>query len=519
MNNVCYSELEHQFSLDALDDWETTSGLVESAIRMMRDRLPEAEARIFSHASEAREYREIDREGLSSIPEDSLFIACLSMCGSGVPLSSFFNDFVPDDSLLRYLLEDSYGGFYIVPVVHRFSLLAFILLCAPEGAEKPDTILPAEASFLVDLIGRLRINLYAASIADSRQRELLKLAEFPQVLRSRQSVAELTSRILDDLQKEVAFDAGVYYEFEEYLDRLLPVVWQGIPEAPPVLAPGDGISGHTMVNRKAISVPDRARHPSFSHIEGEAFLQGSFLSVPIYTDKRLIGVVSLCRYSDNPHPLGVEHRYTLEIAASFLATEINNRQLYDELEQSYFSTVSSLSRALEAKDHYTRGHSERVMTLAVGIAHELGLSAESTRRIRYAAILHDIGKIGISDSIITKQSSLTTVEYAEIKRHTDIGYDIVNDSRFFEDIRDLIKYHHEKMDGTGYYAKQKGDYPWEAMIISIADIYDALTSERPYREAFSESRALKSLEELIGIHFDRRIFDAFKSWLSRSRSD
>jgi HD-GYP domain-containing protein (c-di-GMP phosphodiesterase class II) len=108
------------------------------------------------------------------------------------------------------------------------------------------------------------------------------------------------------------------------------------------------------------------------------------------------------------------------------------------------------------------------------------------------------------------------MEFAEIKKHTEIGYDIVNENGFFGEIRDLIRYHHEKMDGTGYYAKQNGDYPWEAMIISLADIYDALASDRPYRLAFSTAEALDALEQLVGVNFDERIFAAFRTWIAEN---
>ncbi len=506
-------ELERQFSLDELDDWHTAAGLVDSALSMIETRFPTTTAHAFVHVSEAREYREITREGLASIPDDSLFIACLAMCGSGAPLKTVFDDYVPDEMLLRQLLEGVYGGFYIVPVVHRFSLLAFVLLCSKGGS--PREITCEQTAFMAELTSRLRINLYASSIADGRQRELLRLAEYPAALHRRMTVADLSAHLLEDLQPEVAFDRGVYYEYEEYLNMLIPIVWAGIGSEPPRLMAGKGLSGHTIERRKALYVPDRGKHPSFSTMTEEPFIEGSFISVPIQTGKRLIGVVTVARNPDSHEPFGVEHRYTLEIAAAFAASEINNRQLYDELEQSHFSTVSSLTRALEAKDHYTRGHSERVMSYAVGIAEELGLSREAIRRIRYAAILHDIGKIGISDSIISKTSELTAGEFDEIKRHTEIGYDIVNESAFFREIRDLIRYHHEKMDGTGYYAKIRGDYPWEAMIISLADIYDALTSERPYRVAFSASEAVAALRDLVGVNFDTRIFDAFRRWLAR----
>ncbi len=509
-------ELERQFSLDELDDWHTAAGLVDSALSMVESRFPTTAAHAFVHVSEAREYREITREGLAAIPDDSLFVSCLAMCGTGAPLRAVFDDYVPDETLLRHLLEDAYGGYYLVPVVHRFNLLAFILLCAKDETAREVT--DEEALFLAELTSRLRINLYASSIADGRQRELLRLAEYPAALHRRMTVADLSAHLLEDLRPELAFDRGVYYEYEEYLKTLIPIVWTGIPGEPPRLAAGTGISGQAIERKKAFYVPDRGKHPSFANVEEEPFIEGSFVSVPIQTGKRLIGVVTVARNPDSPEPFGVEHRYTLEIAAAFAASEINNRQLYDELEQSHFSTVSSLTRALEAKDHYTRGHSERVMSYAVGIAEQLGLSREAIRRIRYAAILHDIGKIGISDSIISKTSELTAGEFAEIKRHTEIGYDIVNESAFFREIRDLIRYHHEKMDGTGYYAKIRGDYPWEAMIISLADIYDALTSERPYRVAFSGNQAVAALEDLVDVNFDRRIFEAFRAWQARAEN-
>lgn len=506
-------ELQHQFSLDELDQWHTSSGLTESVITMIHDRFPETEAHVFVHVPEAREYREIDREGLAAIPDDSLFAACLSMTTDGSSLDSFFNEFLPDESMLKILLELTYGGYYLVPVVHRFSLLAFIMICAPGSTGENRFATDEQKEFLAELAARLKINLYAASIADRRQRELLNLAGYPAMLHKRLDVSELTRHLLDDLAEKLPFDCGVYYEFDEYRQQLIPVVWTGFRGTPAVLARGESISGHTLDRHRAVFVQDRSRHPSYSMISGEKFISGSFISAPVQTDKRIFGIVTIARKADSAEAFGMEHRYTLEIAMAFAASEINNRLLYDELEQSYFSTVASLTRALEAKDHYTRGHSERVMKISVGIAHTLKLSPEAVRRIRYAAILHDIGKIGISDSIITKPSSLTDLEYEEIKRHTEIGYTIMNEKGFFGEIRDLIRYHHEKMDGSGYYAKQNGDYPWETMIISIADIYDALTSDRPYRSAFTPDKALFSLEQLVGVSFDEKIFKAFCRWI------
>jgi len=504
------SELNRRFALDKLDDWRTSAGLVEAALAIVSERVPGADAHLFVHVSEAREYREIDREGIAAIPEDALFAACLAMRAEGSPLDALFRDYALDDPMLLELLRTAYSARWVVPVVHRFKLLAFILVALDDPSAD-------QRAFLSEIASRLRTNLYAASIADERQRGLLRLAEYPSILHRRANVADLVDHILDDLSSEISFDRGAYYEYDEYHRTLSPRSWRGLATPPVELAVGKGISGQTVEWRRAIFVPDRAKHPSYATMREESFVEGSFVSAPILTDKRLIGVLTLCRGSGAKEAFGVEHRYTLEIAAAFIATEINSRLLYDELEESYFSTVSSLSRALEAKDHYTRGHSERVMEYSVGIARTLKLSPDSVRRIRYAAILHDIGKIGISDSIITKPTKLTDSEFAEIKRHTEIGYDIMDEKGFFGEIRDLIRYHHEKMDGTGYYSKRTGDYPWEAMIISLADIYDALVSDRPYRKAFTPAEAIASLESLVDVNFDLRIFAAFRSWLRRKR--
>ncbi len=498
-------ELDNQFTLDELDDWQTIAGLTESALSMITYRIPGAIPYIFVHVSEAREYREINREGLATIPEDSLFIACLAMQNEKIELDELFDEYNLNDPFLHQLLRSTYRGEFILPIVRRFSLLAFILISFPGT---PDT---AQNHFLSELSVRLKTNLYAALIADERQRRLLRLTEYPKVLHKRRSVTDITRNLLEDLEKELPFDFGVYYKYDEYLMQLIPVVWKGTPGVPEKLRTGKGISGKSIERRQGLFVPDRSKHPSFGIMKEEPFIRGSFISAPICTNSKVIGVVTLSRLPENTRSFGVEHRYTLEIAAAFIATEISNRR---DLEKSYFSTVSSLTKALEAKDNYTSGHSGRVMYIAVGIAQTLHLPIDEIRRIRYAAILHDIGKIGISDSIISKPSHLTDSEFLEIQRHTEIGFDIIKENDFFGEIRDLIRYHHEKMDGSGYNKRKMGDYPWESMIISIADIYDALISDRPYRSAFSPEDAMASLESLVNVNFDQRIFDAFKTWLT-----
>ena len=172
------------------------------------------------------------------------------------------------------------------------------------------------------------------------------------------------------------------------------------------------------------------------------------------------------------------------------------------------SMVKSLSSALEAKDLYTEGHSDRVAQYSVGIAQRLGYDEERIHMLRYGAQLHDIGKIGIADDVLNKPSALNADERKVVESHTEIGYKILSANPYFKDVKDFVRYHHETLDGSGYNKKKQGEYPEEAMIISCADIYDALTTDRPYRKALSRKQAFQILSTDIGKNFTQEIYDA-----------
>lgn len=510
MKNDDFIELKEQFSMDSLDSWTTTTGLVQSAIAFIEKNMPEYTAHIFYHQKESHEYREIDREGLASIPDDSIFIGCLSMVTEPIPLEKMFIDYQIEDPLIAQLLQNVYCGRFIIPVVHGFEFLAFILICS----RRQDGVagLPAKSGdFLKRFTSRLQVNLYAAAVADQRQRDLIKIAQFPLELQKRTSLDDVYSGLLADLLKEIEFDSGVCYAYEGATDTLIPFGEYGLSEDAAPLKNGQGISGQVFESGKPLFVPDRKEHPSLSLVKEEKFIDGSFICAPFGNSKVRLGVITLVRKQDNPSPFGVEHRYMLEIAAAFTASEITNRQLFARLDESNFNVVHSLAKALEAKDSYTEGHSSRVTKYSIQIAEILGCSPAKIHQIRYGAMLHDIGKIGISDAIIHKETSLTDEEFSEIKEHTEIGYNIVNHNPFFNDVKNYIRYHHETLTGTGYYKKKTGEYPEEAMIISAADIFDALTSDRPYRKALSHHDALAEMKKQVGVHFTQQIYNALVS--------
>lgn len=194
-------------------------------------------------------------------------------------------------------------------------------------------------------------------------------------------------------------------------------------------------------------------------------------------------------------------------------------KLYIDMRGIYVDTVKSLSQAIEAKDSYTNGHSQRVGEYACSLAERLGLSQKRIENLRIAAILHDIGKIGIDESILNKPGRLTEEEFDKIKQHPTIGVKIIKDIDFLKDVSGIILSHHERYDGTGYpEGRDHENIMLEAQILSIADVFDALTSERPYRNAMTVEEALEIIENGKGSQFDYKLADTFIKMIKKTRS-
>ena len=185
-------------------------------------------------------------------------------------------------------------------------------------------------------------------------------------------------------------------------------------------------------------------------------------------------------------------------------------KLYLDMKNQYFETIKTLSNALDAKDEYTNGHSHRVAQISTIIAKEMKIPVLLIDGIKTAAILHDIGKIGISDTIINKPGRLEEAEMDLIRRHPEIGANIVKDVKSLEELSSYIRYHHERYDGQGYPEGISGkEIPIEAAIIAVSDCFDAMTSDRVYRKAMSFETALRIIQEERGKQFHPDVVDAF----------
>lgn len=185
-------------------------------------------------------------------------------------------------------------------------------------------------------------------------------------------------------------------------------------------------------------------------------------------------------------------------------------KLYVDMRNVYISTIQALSKSLEAKDPFTSGHANRVEKYAVELAEAFNLPFEKVQDIKTAAVLHDIGKIGINDQVLNKAAKLTQEEYQHVMRHPTIGADIICNVDFLKNITGIIKHHHERYDGTGYPDGLKGDQiPIEACILALADSYDAMTSDRPYRKALTQEETIREIEQNSGTQFHPVLAEKF----------
>ncbi|MFZ5354673.1 MAG: HD domain-containing phosphohydrolase [Bacillota bacterium] len=203
-----------------------------------------------------------------------------------------------------------------------------------------------------------------------------------------------------------------------------------------------------------------------------------------------------------------------EITALYEETTAMNEELYnllDELRENYLNTVRALAKSIEAKDHYTKGHCERVTSYAIKVGKKLGLTDPELNELEFACLLHDIGKIGIPDGILNKESKLTDEEFDIIKKHSEIGSDIIKDVEFLENSSKVLLQHHERVDGKGYpYGLKHNEILRMARILAVADAYDAMTSSRPYRkDVMTKEQAIEQFLANKNTQFDPEIVDEF----------
>jgi response regulator RpfG family c-di-GMP phosphodiesterase len=347
--------------------------------------------------------------------------------------------------------------------------------------------------------------------------KLISLHEVTKILASTLDIAELNGKFLDFSTRIARADgAAIFFADSNKKFSLAEKRGDGF-KADFWLAQPFVLAARRVLERQeplAIEsgrqLPDKGLQPLPNGIN-------AYVAFPLKTPSRTIGVLNLVRQADND-PFSNLDLELINVLASQASISIENVRLYQDIRDNYLKTIRAFALAVEAKDEYTHGHSENVSKYTVMIATHLGLPSHEIEQFKYAGLLHDIGKIGISDRILTKPGTLTPQEFNEIKKHPELGSKIIANVPFLKSLVPLVLHHHEFFGGGGYpHGIAGNEIPFGARILTVADSFEAMTSDRPYRKAMPEDVGLGILETQRGIQFDPDIVDAFKAAMSASK--
>ncbi|MDI6781918.1 MAG: HD domain-containing protein [bacterium] len=280
---------------------------------------------------------------------------------------------------------------------------------------------------------------------------------------------------------------------------------------------GKSIIGRVAETKMPIIVED-VRTSSLLENPQQVINEGilSFLSVPLLMKNTMLGVLTV--YSETIHKYTADEIQLLTSLAVQSAVAIENKRLVSEIKTHLINITRSLAETIEAKDIHTRGHSERTVWYAVSIAQEMGLSESEIETIEIATLLHDIGKIGVPEEILLKPGGLTQEEFEKVRNHPFTSFNILSSGEFSKEIVTGVSQHHERIDGKGYPHGLSGDeISLEARIIEVADSFEAMVSNRPYRKALDVETAIMELKRCAGRQFDPVVVDAFLKVLEKRK--
>ncbi|GAB4483560.1 MAG: hypothetical protein OHK006_04960 [Thermodesulfovibrionales bacterium] len=326
------------------------------------------------------------------------------------------------------------------------------------------------------------------------------------------SVDDICGRILDEAVGAIGVKTAAVLFLDEPDGILRTKVCRGVWSPDRCFGREAGVIWHAIEARKPSAFCRLAETEHAGLFPG----QKSLLICPILGKARVVGAIVVADKQDDAEFFANDTKLLMAISTQ-AGLAIENAHLYQELELLLVGAIRSLVKALEATSFWTAGHTERVTSYAIEIGKVMGLDSASLEKLKICALLHDIGKIATPKDILNKDAPLTDAEWLEIRKHPGVGAEILEEVKQFKDVVHGIKYHHEHWDGRGgIFGLHQEEIPLLARILSVADTFDALTSDRPYRSKRTKEEALKEIQRCSGTQFDPAVVRSFCDWAGRS---
>ena len=353
------------------------------------------------------------------------------------------------------------------------------------------------------------LELTVRELSDTYE-ELSLLYKLSEVL-SGMSVDEIAEEVVEEAINTLDVNTAAILFLDEEKESLVTKSFRGKWNRHTTIRKNDKIIWSAVSQKKPVAFCklSDAGHADYAHAEG------SILVCPLTGKVRVIGALVLADRKSGAEFYSNDIKLMMAIASQAAIT-VENALLYKELEDFLLAAIKSLVKALEASSRWTAGHTERVTEYALSIGSVMGLSVKHLERLRICSLLHDIGKIAVPREILDKTDKLTDDEEKVIRRHPLIAAEILGGFRQLQDVIHGIKYHHEWWDGQQSLLGLKGeDIPLMARILTVADCFDAMSSDRPYRRKKTRDETLNEIISLSGKQFDPRVIDAFKQWVTQ----
>jgi PAS domain S-box-containing protein/putative nucleotidyltransferase with HDIG domain len=390
------------------------------------------------------------------------------------------------------------------------------------GVGRAAPITPGEVRLLVAISDIAASALHRAELHEQTERRLqhlVALRTVDQTINASLDLSFTLDVLLDQVMMQLRVDAADVLLYDVTTQRLRYAAARGFHTKEIerlTLRLGEGYAGKVALERRTRTIRDLASYRETGRatiLAGEGFV--TYCGVPLIAKGQVTGVLEV--FHRAPFIAESEWLDLLEMLASQAALAIDNARLFEQLQRantqlvlSYDATIEGWSRALELRDEETEGHTQRVAELTERLARAIRIADAELVHLRRGALLHDIGKMAVPDAILRKNGALTEEEWAIMRRHPQFAYELLKPISYLQPALDIPYCHHEKWDGTGYPRGLRGEaIPLATRIFALADVWDALRSERPYRPAWSDAQAREYIREQSGKHFDPRLVERF----------